>query len=881
MRVGGSPQRGRASEARAPRPEQPPEQARRREPLIRATDVLFGLTVLIGGALVRVALTSSQWPLLTPWILMGIVFAAHWLWMGALPLERPYRVLAAALLTSLQMIVSQIALGVLNHLTASALAAINLAIVAVLWLGYWLRARARIAPAAVGARPSLLGWGLGVLMAAVYGFILYIERAVPPHDVDSLNYHLLDVLTSAQNHNLDPFPFAWIQPYFPKAGELLTLWIYLLGGENKAIFVHLNTVQIPFAFMGGWAVRCLAQAFGFRQGIALALPLYVLTPLVMLQSLTTMVDVIAAAFFLAALVFLVRHLQTRRALELHLFALAFGLLLGTKFTFLYLSLPLLFVFLFGVDRWEFPLGEHLRWVRSRIGTLLLCVLLGGGFWMIRNAIAFGNPVYPVRVEIGGRVVLDGPISMRHSELHERRFVRQRWQWLLYPFREAYVDDPRFYPSEADVPVHYGWSNGFGPQFAMGGIATLLMLARAWRRRQRLLFWTLMTLPLSIALWWILNPYREPRYILAVCGIAILGWLALLNELSRSGRATVTAFAITAALFAVLATGGHLVENRTWGCGQTILRLLHTHRSGQEAIVNYPLVGGYGPVMDALVWIADHIRHRTIAYTVPDFAALLYGWDHTNRLVHIPTWEFVKLAHLPRATTYAQWRRLLTEQRVDYVFFYDPPTYDAPYPVREWIRTHPEDFEVVRTWGPTVALLRPRFHAEASGAPAAWPDGEPTHAFPELNNPLAWQVYLEVSGCSLTRGPAEGGVRMSWRFTTRENDYGEILAGVELTDWTTARWLEFRLFSSGAPDLLFVYLKNLDPKQYARFRLSLRALSLGWQTVRVDLTRPEWKTEDFTLADVRTVHLVIDDDPDERTGTGEIIVRDFRLVRGGA
>jgi hypothetical protein len=848
--------------------------------------VLWGLAALVWAVLLRSALTSAGMPLQTPWIVMGLVALAHGLWMRALPLESPYRVLATALVTSAQMVVSQIALGLFDRLTAPALLLTNLAIVAGLLLSYPLFVRRRLERVSRSARVrcSPVGCLLGALVALAYGVILFLDPMVPPHDVDSLNYHLLDVLTYARHHNLDPFPFAWIQPYFPKVGELLTLWIYLLGGENKAIFVHLDTVQIPFAFMGGWAVGSLAHAFGCRSGIMLPLSLFVLTPVVMLQSLTTMVDVIAAAFFLTALVFLVRHLQNRRLLEAHLFALALGLLLGVKFTFLYLSLPLIVVFLFGVDRWEFPLGEHVRLLWPRAGTVLVCLLLGGGFWMIRNALVFGNPVYPVRLAIGEVTLFDGPVSMtRHSELHERRFVRERWQWLLYPLREAYVDDPRFH-REPEIPPHYGWSNGFGPQFALGGIATLLMLVRARRRRDRLLFWTLMTMPLSIALWWVLNPYREPRYILAICGVAILALLIVRNEMTRWGRAGITGLMVIAAFFSVLATGGHLIEGES--CGSSLLRVLRSGRSGPEAVANYPLVREYGPAIEGLVWIADHIRHRTIAYTVPDFAALLYGWDHTNRLVHIPTWEFAKLTHLPRATTYAEWRRLLAEQRVDYIFFYDPPTYDAPYPVAEWIRAHAEDFEVVRSWGPTVSLLRPRFSAsalarETVGAGAAsWPAGSSARAFPELNDAAAWQIYLEVPGCEIARAPAEGGVRLSWRFTTRENDYGEILAGVEFTDWSAARWLEFELFSPGVPDVLFVYVKNLDPRQYARFRLPLGALSPGWNRVRVDLTEPERETEGFTLADVRTLHLVVDDAPDERTGTGEIIVRNFRLVKEG-
>ena len=800
---------------------------------------------------------------LTPWLLDLLLFFSHWLWVRRLPYPTDQKILAVLIILSAQKVVSQILLGFFSLLTADALLILNLSIgiflIITCVLRYGFRSMCQELP---GIRSISLGsWLFTLLIGAVYGYIVFLNTLVPPFDWDSLTYHLTDVFSFASNQSVSSFQFPWIQPYFPKVGELLVSWLYLLGGGDKAAFLLLNTVQLPYALMGGVAVYSAAKILGLQKGAFLAIPLYVLTPLIMIQTLTCMVDVIAAAFFLTALVFLLSYRITNRFLDLHFAAIGFGLLIGTKFTFLYLSWPLIIFFLLGTDRSKIPLVGELYRLMPKMVTLLLCVALGSGFWLTRNSMSTGNPIYPIQLRIAGITFFDGPIDLKFSEPHEQRFVDSKWGWFIYPFKETY----------GGGPWYSNW-NGFGPQFLVGLISTLFALVYAGRRKEYERFWVFMILPLSIVLWLYFNPYREPRYISAICGIAILGFLYTLKHLTPITSRILKGVAMAAMAFSLVASAWLLVPHETL--------VLKTYLERGELPLETFYRAEFGSLGEAFVWMGENIRNSTIAFTFSELPALLYGWDHSNKLTFIPTTESSRFKNLTRAVTYKAWRRLLFEAKVDYIFYWLPDFVSKhPYPASVWIHSYPDDFEVVKSWTPGIILYKP-IYTDTEIAAFLSEQSEPrvsdkALSFADLNDPASWFIEYEKES-KLKIEKSSDAVRYSWSFYTLENDYGEITAGFEQTDWSWAHVLEFDLFRADAADRLYVYLKGKDSREHERFLIHLGQLPQGWNRVTLDLYVPLSKTKKFSLAEVETIHLVVDDEPDSRLGSGSILFGNFRL-----
>jgi hypothetical protein len=111
------------------------------------------------------------------------------------------------------------------------------------------------------------------------------------------------------------------------------------------------------------------------------------------------------ATFAAGCAFLVRHGRTGARTDLALAAVSLGFALGTKWYGVTAVAAVLAV-------WAVATLARRGWraLGRDGGVVLALVAVVGGFWLIRNLVAVGNPVFPLKVAPLGVTVFDAPLD---------------------------------------------------------------------------------------------------------------------------------------------------------------------------------------------------------------------------------------------------------------------------------------------------------------------------------------------------------------------------------------------------------------------------------------------------------------------------------------
>ncbi len=816
--------------------------------------------------------------LAVPVLLTAALFAAFWPWTAILDRRPTVRLLAALVAVSTAIVLLQLALGAVDALSPAALRASSLALAALL-LGAlavpgWRRTVAPVLPfGGVLRRPTPVGIALGALTLAAYGWLCFVGTLVPPYGWDSLVYHLTDVFHLARSHSLARFAF--FSPggpafYFPQVGEMHAAWAYILSGAGAESWRVAGFGLIPLALTTGVAARATAEALGLRAGLSWIVPGVMLAPVVAAQPLALYVDVALAAFVLAATAFAALAAAQGRFAHLALAALSAGLAMGVKVSFLYFSATIVVV-LANRHVWRLLTGG--RWWRAVARVTLAAALfaLPCAFWYLRNLLDTGNPLYPFHVKVAGATLFSGPVEV-FIPPQWRWFVSSRLGWLAYPFHETFFGK-----------TQYSLENGFGPQFAAGLLATLVMAVTAGARRRWTELRVLLALPVTLALWIAVNPGQEPRYIIAACGVAMVGLAALAEqwpagaprlggtEPAQSPEARWSFVVLEAAVVVALvfsALGAAVASAPEQG------RVLASWRRGSWKPTDYYRVE-YGTAGDAMNWLSERGAGRlTVCYTNATFIAPYFGWHNSNRVVFAATPDDLRLGSMPRVGSYREWRAFLRAEGVDIVVVWLPWWGETMRDVkRDWIASHPEDFALVEDFGGRAKVYRPIFPAAGAGEEA--PAG--SASLWRLDLPEAWTLeYATGTKTEVAADPA-GGLRLNYQFLTPNNDYCDWRAEVSDLDWSAFPAFSFDLDAAPQATWLILYLKDRDPQQACRFRVDLRQAAHGGR-VTLDLARPEWRTEAFVLSHVAEMHLVLDDINDSDAFAGSLRIAGFRLER---
>ena len=243
---------------------------------------------------------------------------------------------------------------------------------------------------------------------------------------DTLWYHMPVAARFAQHGTITPLHFVdpgvdlgSVIPFYPANGELVhTLGILAIGSDFLSVLLNLGWLAV--ALLAAW---CVGRPYGVAPASLTGCAVLMVTPgLVATQPGGAYTDITGLALFLSAAALLVNGERQRLApsTSTSIAALAAGLALGTKFTFVAPVVALTVGIVLVTQR-----GSRVRMGVSWVGL----VLLTGGFWYGRNVGAIGNPLpSPVRL---GPLVLLAPPQPQSSTVAS--FIAERSAWVHWYF----------------------------------------------------------------------------------------------------------------------------------------------------------------------------------------------------------------------------------------------------------------------------------------------------------------------------------------------------------------------------------------------------------------------------------------------------------------
>ncbi len=253
--------------------------------------------------------------------------------------------IAAAILSTAQIIGVQLVLGWVGALTpvAVSLVALGLSVLLAAVAVIPQRDAVRLALREARARMRTISvpawaWLLMVMYAAILARNIFYGWVLPPYDRDGLAYHLPIMASLYQAHSVAPIPSlsVWVRSY-PINGELNQLWALLPLGVDKLV----DLAFLPGVVFGGLALFGIARHFDASRAASLAgAAVFVFAPTVFLRQVGAYNDAwLISFFFMGVYLVLKSRLDSvpRMAEAALLSGLCAGLIAGTKYSGLALA----------------------------------------------------------------------------------------------------------------------------------------------------------------------------------------------------------------------------------------------------------------------------------------------------------------------------------------------------------------------------------------------------------------------------------------------------------------------------------------------------------------------------------------------------------------
>lgn len=500
------------------------------------------------------------------------------------------------------------------------------------WRGAGISAWRQTLWAVVGSFALLwrdCGWvvRLGSLVTVgMLGVYLLVGAYRVPSAWDELEYHVPMAVQPYQDGRVGPVTsdLPWANAY-PRGVALLWYWTLQWSGTD----LLFHPVQFAFGLQFLLAVYVLACRSGVRPGVALLVTIVMASmPVFFILTTCGYIDVAVAATVITVVAFLAPP-RTQEDGVRHDWLLA-GLALGQACL---VKPPLMAVALGGIAFLHdvfFRMGPRVglrsipRFVFSARGLAMLLVVLLCCHTHLRLWAERGNPLYPLRVTLAGRVMFDGPLDAARFGIGGHTTMGQVSEM-------SHLQ--RFWASWVDLyqPLNVDSFGGFGPVVPVAIV--FLFVSFAVRALLARTTWHL-ALVLMISLCFA-TPSYLPRYGLPMVAIATVGAAWVVSRFPRELSVAATVGVVLLCALGSAKSITYLWEELKWltsqAGGQIPLAtrnafLLEKHQIGLADIYCTP---------EMIRYIRDHSGPGDVlVWNVRTFPGLLWNRTYSNRVIHL-------------------------------------------------------------------------------------------------------------------------------------------------------------------------------------------------------------------------------------------------------
>jgi hypothetical protein len=368
-----------------------------------------------------------------------IVVAATWLLRRRLAeLSGALAVVAWGILVTAGLVAEGLIPGMLGILSRGTVALTAVALAAGVWIATRTRAAAEKPDGGVESRRSgvlsVVLAAAALVLVAVYVLALIIDRrGMPIIGIDALTFGLPTISRWIQDGSVwsvGHYAVGWGFGAYPNNGELVQL-AAILPWRSDA-FVRL--FGFPYLLLSGVSVFALARELRAPRAAAVAWSCAtVAVPAGLLAALEYQkTDVLMVACFVGGAAFLVRHSRTGATSDLVIASLGIGLAFGARWYGVTGAAALIATWVVARAVARVGVAVLVRQTLLAVGV----ILAAGGFWLLRNLVHTGDPLFPVKVAPLGITLFDAPpdvIRMRggFSLLHYVSSV-DVWRDYLWP-----------------------------------------------------------------------------------------------------------------------------------------------------------------------------------------------------------------------------------------------------------------------------------------------------------------------------------------------------------------------------------------------------------------------------------------------------------------
>lgn len=517
-------------------------------------------------------------------------------------------------------------------------------------------------------------------LALILLTIFLLGYKIGPRYSDAVDYQLVAPVKWFQTRSLNwnamgrhTWPSLSRVHGFPNTSGVMAFYHMAFTGDLYAAALK----QVSFALMGLSALFALSRMLGLKRRYAiLVLYFAVLTPEFLLQFSEGYADLAMASCLITALLFLFLFMNRGGLKWMILFCIAAGLVGGIKNTGVIFSFALFLISLACFVKAKAPIRRLLTFI---IFFSAFWFLLAGP-WYIHNIVRYGNPIYPIEVNLFGNQILKGPFPV---DRYTRAFMERRTDNYLEAVWITYREDS---PGISLAQMFAGMGSGF---FILGipALAISFILAIFKRDKRFIAVWlSFFVVYLFQSVKW---HARFTLYLAFFSGLCIV-WIMQNSRKLES-------LLLGLIFFFCLSYNGAKSLTAISSVFQPPDFLYFSIRTGDfspQQFNQYP--GNY----NVRQYIREHFTARNNT---------LYYFPHVGAISLMPKDMKLRLITFP-AENKNQWFSDMLKENVDYIHESRPEKYKNFIDEARWLEENPQIFQpVLKTV--SSGLQRGRFYGE--------------------------------------------------------------------------------------------------------------------------------------------------------------------------